>query len=271
VAPGLYFQLAWAADRLNRGYYLWRVNGLPVWNLADGSSVPIDPTINAGTAAIQGFFALFHDRQAWEKAVTENGFFATYNALFGNPFQNAFEPLIPPDLTQPAMQLPFEAKKTWSFTGGPHGGWGNGSAWAALDFAPPGKALGCVQSNAWVVAAADGPICGIGAVVLTWTRRAGTVAGVCSTCISKATSGWSRKHSWPATASATPRAKAATPRAHIYTSPGGITANGSLPISFVLDGWVSMGQGSEYDGYLIKNGKTVEAWEGRDPINAIRR
>jgi hypothetical protein len=48
-----------------------------------------------------------------------------------------------------------------------------------------------------------------------------------------------------------------------------ITADQGLP--FVLDGWVSMGQGSEYDGYLIKNGKTVEAWEGRDPINAIRR
>jgi murein DD-endopeptidase MepM/ murein hydrolase activator NlpD len=275
---GLYFQLAWAADRLNRGYYLWRVNGVPVWNLADGSSIPIDPTINAGTAAIQGFFALFHDRQAWEQAVTENGFFATYNALFGNPFQYAVEPLIPPDLTQPAMQLPFEPKKTWAFTGGPHGGWGGGSAWAALDFAPPGKALGCVQSDAWVVAVADGPIVrsGIGAVVQDldgdgleqtgWSMlymhiesRERVEAG--TTLVAGDRIGHPSCEGGVSTGT----------HLHLARRYNGewISADQGLP--FVLDGWVSMGQGSEYDGYLIKNGKTVEAWEGRDPINAIRR
>ena len=65
------------------------------------------------------------------------------------------------------MQLPFEKDNVWSFTGGPHGGWGDGSAWAAIDFAPPGDALGCVQSDAWVVAVADGTIVrsGNGAVI----------------------------------------------------------------------------------------------------------
>ena len=56
------------------------------------------------------------------------------------------------------MQLPFEKGTTWSFTGGPHGGWDSGSAWAALDFAPPGEPAGCVSSDAWVVAVADGLI-----------------------------------------------------------------------------------------------------------------
>ena len=55
------------------------------------------------------------------------------------------------------MQLPFEDGVEWSFSGGPHGGWGNGAAWAALDFAPPGD-LDCVPNDEWVVAMADGLI-----------------------------------------------------------------------------------------------------------------
>ncbi len=87
--------------------------------------------------------------------------------LFGYPFDLSVDPLLPPDLEQPLLQLPFEPGKAWAFTGGPHGGWADGSAWAALDFAPPGDALGCVSTNDWVVAMADGPIVrtGNGAVV----------------------------------------------------------------------------------------------------------
>ena len=51
--------------------------------------------------------------------------------------------MIPEGLTQPELQLPFEVGDVWSYTSGPHGGWDSGSAWAALDFAPPGEALGC--------------------------------------------------------------------------------------------------------------------------------
>ncbi len=54
---GLYRQLAWAADNLNLGYYLWRVNGVASWILPDGNVVPISATINAGTAGVQNMFA----------------------------------------------------------------------------------------------------------------------------------------------------------------------------------------------------------------------
>ena len=37
---GLYHQLIWAADNLNRGYYLWRVNGISSWVLLDEKVVP---------------------------------------------------------------------------------------------------------------------------------------------------------------------------------------------------------------------------------------
>jgi hypothetical protein len=55
---GLYRQLAWAANELNRGYYLWRANAVGTWVLNDGTVIPIDPTINAGTAAVHRFFRL---------------------------------------------------------------------------------------------------------------------------------------------------------------------------------------------------------------------
>ncbi|HZD56841.1 MAG TPA: LysM peptidoglycan-binding domain-containing protein, partial [Anaerolineales bacterium] len=124
---GLYNQLAWAADNLNRGYYLWRVNGLPAWILIDGTVSLIAPTINAGTAGVQHLFSQLYDYAGWQAAVSEKGLFATYNALFGYPFDYAIEPLVPPDLDQPVMQMPFESGQTWAFTGGPHGGWGSGS------------------------------------------------------------------------------------------------------------------------------------------------
>ncbi|MEN6524529.1 MAG: hypothetical protein ABFD14_12480, partial [Anaerolineaceae bacterium] len=48
-----------------------------------------------------------------------------------------------------------------------------------------------------------------------------------------------------------------------------IPADQSIP--FVLDGWVSQGTGIEYNGYLVKNEKVVEAWDSRKPENQIQR
>ena len=113
--------------------------------LADGSIVPIDPTINAGTAAVQHLYALLYDRaDLGESRLHRKGCSPSTTPCSVTPSITPIEPLVPPDLLQPSMQLPFEPGATWSFTGGPHGGWGDGSAWAALDFAPAGEALGCV-------------------------------------------------------------------------------------------------------------------------------
>ncbi len=278
LRKGLYRQLAWIANNLNRGYYLWKAGGIGSWLLSDGSSVPIDPTINAGTAAVQQLYALLDDRKTWEKAVSPEGLFATYNALFGYPFDYAFEPLVPRDLLQPAMQLPFDPGKVWSFTGGPHAAWGDGAAWAALDFAPPGKAMGCVASEDWVVAVADGLILRTGAgeviqdldgdgleqtgwVVLymhidTKDRvqprtyvKAGEHIGhpSCEGGVSNGT------------------------HTHIARRYNGewIPADQDLP--FNLDGWISSGTGNEYDGYLNRGGKKVEAYAGNSDINQIQR
>jgi murein DD-endopeptidase MepM/ murein hydrolase activator NlpD len=275
---GLYQQLAWAANVLNRGYYLWKVNGVGSWVLADGSVVAIDPTINAGTAAVQGLFATLYDRSGWDQAVSESGLHKTFFEQFGYPFDYAVEPLLPTALIQPEMQLPIEPGQVWAFTGGPHGGWGSGSAWAALDFAPPGEALGCVQSDAWVVAVADGPIVrsGGGAVVQDLDGDG------------KEQTGWTVLYMHIETrdrVSDDTYLRAGERIGH-PSCEGGFSSGTHLHLArryngewvpadqqtpFILDGWTSQGAGIEYDGYLVRDGKTIEAWEGYYPENQIQR
>jgi len=74
---GLYHQVAWAANVLNQGFYLWRANAVGTWVLGDGSVVPIDPTINAGTAGVQNMFSILDDRTEWDSDVSINGLFKT--------------------------------------------------------------------------------------------------------------------------------------------------------------------------------------------------
>ena len=155
---GLYKQLSWAANQLNTGYYGWRQRGLWVVLLADGTRVAYAPTLNAGTAAVQNLLARTRGWTEWQYAVSYWGFPKTYQSLFGDPFQYAVEPLIPPDLAQPELTFPWAPGEAWYYTGGPHGGWASGSAWAALDFATGDIGLGCYLSEAWARAAADGVI-----------------------------------------------------------------------------------------------------------------
>ena len=275
---GLYRQLFWAANELNRGYYRWRASAVGTWVLADGSVVAIDPTINAGTAGVQHLFAQLYDLTGWQKVVSPYGFIETYEAFFGYPFDLAYEPLLPPDLKQPPMQLPFEPLKTWAFTGGPHGSWGDGAAWGALDFAPPGDALGCVLSPEWVVAVADGLIVRAenGAVIqdLDGDGLEQTGWDVLYMHIDSrdrvAASTYLRAGERIGHPSCEGGVSTGT-HLHLARKYNGewIPADGSLP--FVLDGWVSSGTGVPYDGYLRRDGQVIEAWNGRSDGNEIHR
>ncbi len=156
---GLFQQLSWAAVRLNGGYYGWKYGNRTTMRLDDGMRVAVAPTLNPGTAGVQNCLAeLAQNQEAWLALIGPEGFPATYNRLFGNPFAYAVEPLIPPDLAQPALRLPWEGGETWYLTGGPHEGWGIGSAWAAVDFVPGERMLGCTPSASWATAAAAGKV-----------------------------------------------------------------------------------------------------------------
>ncbi|HDQ73620.1 MAG TPA: LysM peptidoglycan-binding domain-containing protein [Chloroflexi bacterium] len=156
---GLFQQLSWAAVRLNSGYYGWKRGDRTTMRLGDGARIAVAPTLNPGTAGVQNCLAeLAQDRDEWLAMVGPEGFPATYARLFGNPFAYAVEPLVPPDLVQPEMRLPWEGGETWYLTGGPHGGWGTGSAQAALDFVPGSKMLGCRPAQEWITAVAAGVV-----------------------------------------------------------------------------------------------------------------
>jgi LasA protease len=276
---GLYRQLAWTANNLNRGYYLWRVNGISTLPLSDGTNVPMSPNINAGTAALQYFLSQFNTRGVWDLDVSEFGFFLTYNLLFGYPFDFEIASLLPPNLSQPPMQLPIDRGTTWSFTGGPHGGWDVGSAWAALDFAPPGEGGGCDPAAEWVVAVADGLIVRAenGAVIQDLDNDGYEQTGWTVLYMHIATNGRVEPNMYVYAGQhiGHPSCEGGVSNAthlHLARRYNGewIPADGNLP--FNLDGWISNGNGVEYDGYLTKGSTVIEAWEGvHEGLNQVSR
>ncbi|MCX6024859.1 MAG: LysM peptidoglycan-binding domain-containing protein [Chloroflexi bacterium] len=154
---GLTGQLYWASEMLNDGYYGWRDGSLHQIVLADGRVTRPDPWQNAGTVAVQYLLAQWFGQEEFDKAAGAQGFILTYQALFGDPFVNG-QALIPGDLTQPELALPFEPGKVWAYTGGPHPTWGDSLPWGALDFAPPSTVTGCISSPEWVVAVGEGVV-----------------------------------------------------------------------------------------------------------------
>lgn len=275
---GLYRQLAWTANQLNRGYYLWKIGAISYINLADGGLVMFSPTINAGTAAVQYMLGLKSTPSDWQTAVSEKGIYKTYTHFFGIPFDLGIEPLIPSSLAQPELILPFEEGSVWSFTSGPHAGWGNGSAWAALDFAPPGEAFGCVQSNAWVVAAADGYIVrsADGAVVqdLDGDRLEQTGWTILYMHIETreriAAGTWVKAGDRIGHPSCEGGVSNGT-HLHLARRYNGEWISSDTNLPFILSGWVSAGDGDEYNGTLNRNGQIVYSWDGRVADNQIQR
>jgi LasA protease len=275
---GLYHQLSWAAGELSRGYYLWQVHGIGLWILKDGSTYAPSPVINAGTAGVQELFAELYGKGDWERAISAEGLYQTYTSLFGDAFDNAFDALLPPELEQPQMQLPFEPGVVWAFTGGPHGGWSSETGWAALDFAPPADDIGCQPSNDWVTAVADGLIVfsqdgaviqdldGDGYWQTGWSVLYMHVEGRDRVGIGSMLQAGERI-GHPSCEGGISTGT----HVHVARRYNGvwISADGNLP--FVLDDWVSTGAGIEYEGTLQKGAKILTAFSGRNPENEIVR
>jgi len=116
-----------------------------------------DPWQNAATVSLHNFFNALLEPDEFALAVSPEGLARTYRDLFGDPWQS-FQPHLPGSLLQPAFLLPFEPGDVWALTGGPHAAWGSGVPLAALDFAPPSKTAGCVYSDRWATAVADGVV-----------------------------------------------------------------------------------------------------------------
>ncbi len=288
---GLYRQLTWAADRLNTGYYGWRYRDLQVLQFAEGERLLYHPDLNAGTVGVQYFLSRDSTYASWQTQIQVDGFFAVYTALFGDPFAADTSNLIPETLTQPEMTLPFAPGEVWFYTGGPHGGWGQGSAWSAVDFAPPDERVAgqpaCYTSEYPVRAIAPGTIVRSedGAVVLDLDGDGNE------------TTGWTVLYLHIASAGRVPLgARVETGDVIGYAScEGGFSTathlhiarryNGewipaychycddgrSVAPAFTMSDWTVVGfENQEYQGIIVRDGEQRQAEQGRqNPINRV--
>jgi murein DD-endopeptidase MepM/ murein hydrolase activator NlpD len=276
---GLYQQLGWAADQLNLGYYGRSEGGISSFEIGDtGQTIQFAPDINHGTAGIQMLFARFPSIsiEAWSQAVGPAGFFATYQRLFGNPFAYAVEPLWPAALVLPELALPWAAGETWYYTGGPHGGWASGSAWAAIDFAPPDNILGCYTSESWVRSMSDGLVVrsGHGAVVvdLDGDGYAGTGWAITYMHLEtrdRVAPGTTVRPGDPLGHPSCEGGYSNGTHVHITRTFNGRWVSADGPYPYQMGGWLSQGLGQEYNGLLVNGAIVKEAYEGRVEGNAI--
>ncbi|NQS91473.1 MAG: hypothetical protein HQ574_03605 [Chloroflexi bacterium] len=161
---GLVNQLRWAVNQLSIGYYGWREGRLTEillensQNSSRSVTARIEPSLNAGTVALQYFFSQIYDSEEWIQALDDDtGFITTYEEMFGSPENRTqYEPLFSHNLIQPSLELPFLKGVIWNYTGGPHGAWEREGSWSAVDFAPSGFRGECSNSYAYVTASAPG-------------------------------------------------------------------------------------------------------------------
>jgi murein DD-endopeptidase MepM/ murein hydrolase activator NlpD len=264
--------MMWAVQVLAEGYYGWRAGTFTELIFADGRTLRLNPELNAGTVAIQYYFAQRYknDFNRWAMAIDPNvGFPATYTQMFGDPAQRAslVDPLFPPGMTQPKLTLPFVPGQIWAFTGGPHSAWElHGGALAALDFAPSSDATGCLESSSWVVAPAPGLVTrsGNGVVALDLDGDGHEQTGWVIVFLHIATKGrvpvgtFLNQDDLIGHPSCEGGVATGT-HVHITRKFNGewVLADGPLPFNF--DGWIAHGGALPYKGTLTRGDQTVSA------------
>jgi LasA protease len=266
---GLYFQLSWAVQQLNIGYYGWRGGTLTDLTFPDGKKLRLAPDLNAGTVALLYLFSRLYTQPQWAGVLYgPDGLMTQYENMFGNPWLRAqtVEPLFPATLTQPSLELPFLPDRTWSLTGGPHSAWGPDGATAALDFAPSSDKHGCYESTEWVTAVAAG--------LVVRSKNAQVVLDLDGDGYEQ--TGWAILYMHVATKDRVPEGTWVSlndPIGH-PSCEGGVTTgththiarkyNGEWilcdgPMPFVLSGWQAHAGAGLYKGSLTKDGQTVYA------------
>lgn len=287
---GLYKQLSWAANQLNMGYYGWKYRAWSTLELSDGVRMRYSPGLNAATVGIQYFLSQNTSYASWLAAVSENGFYKTYSQYFGDPFSGSMTEPVPPELSPPVLTLPFLQGQTWFFTGGPHGGWGSGSAWAAIDFAPPDDrpddSSPCFISENWGTAVASGVIARSedGSVILDLDMDRDESTGWTILYLHMASEGRVSVGTvvQPGDSIGKPSCEGGFSNAthlHIARRYNGewipvdcdnCASNRSFP-AFVMAGWTIHGlPNQEYQGYMVNGAEQRTAEQGRlTPINRV--
>ncbi len=266
---GLLRQLKLAVNHLSVGYYGWREGRLNEIQFKDGATARLEPDLNAGTVALLYYFAQFHNSQDWLHVVNpEVGFPAVYEQMFGNPWMraNSVEPLFPPGIRQPKMELPFMYNQVWAYTGGPHGAWERDGSWAAVDFSPARTESGCVESTAYVTASAAGLVVrsGNGVVVVDLDGDGFEQTGWAIVYLHIETKDRVAKGQWVETGDllghpSCEGGRATGTHVHLTRKYNGewMAADGAIPL--ILTGWRGHAGSAPYKGTLTRDGETVTA------------
>jgi LasA protease len=267
---GLYLELSVVAKELNIGYYGWRQGTLTELTFPNDSHVRFSPSLNAGSVALQTLTSKFYrQQQDWLAALYGvHGFLGIYHEMFADPWQAAaqVEPLFPPALAQPTLELPFSPGELWSLTSGPHIAWRTGTPRGALDFAPITGEPHCAVSIAWVTASAPGLVLRTkdGTVVLDLDGDGLEQTGWVLVYMHIAEQDRVSPGTWVDTNSplghpSCEGGQATGTHVHLARKYNGewLAADGPLP--FVLSGWVAHVGELPYEGTLEKNGQVVSA------------
>lgn len=288
---GLYRQLSWLANELNRGYYGSKYEDWQVLEFNDGARLTYAQELNAATVALQYFLALNNEYARWQRDTSVEGFSAVYSRLFGDALLNAPAASVPAldGISQPELTLPFASGEVWFFTGGAHGGWGSGSAWSSVDFAPPDERTDnrlCYASETWATAVADGVIARSenGTVVLDLDGDGNEATGWVIFYLHLAADERVQTGQRVSRGDRIGRPSceggfSTATHLHIGRKYNGewipvqcFACAGDDPVPpFVMGGWRVVGlRGQEYQGYLVNGGERRVAEQGRiSPINRV--
>ncbi|MBI3175551.1 MAG: LysM peptidoglycan-binding domain-containing protein [Chloroflexi bacterium] len=273
-----YLQLVWAANTLNNGYYGWREGNLLEFELTDGTLTRPDPWQNAASVALQYYFSHIYAGQQFLSATGPDGLLRTYTELFGDPWAVQFE-LIPGSLKQPDLLLPFPPGRPWSYTGGPHTGWGTGLPFVAVDFAPPSEFSGCfkVEPEQFSVAMADGLVVrsSIDGLALDLDKdgdeRTGWVIYYLHLAQEgRAPLGKELRAGDPIGYPSCQGGHVTGTHVHIARKYNGEWILADSPLAFNMEGWIAHSGSVAYQGTLTRGNATVTACECGDAGTAIK-
>jgi murein DD-endopeptidase MepM/ murein hydrolase activator NlpD len=227
----------------------------------------LDPWQNPATVSLHNYFnQLLVDDGEFGRAISPDGFAATYQELFGDPWL-ADQPHIPGSLTQPEFNMPFERGETWAFTGGSHSPWGVGEPLAALDFAPPDiRAGSCQPSSHPATAVAAGTVARseTGVVVLDLDgdgdERTGWVVFYLHLANEKRAEVGDvleagQRVGYPSCVGGTSTGT----HIHIARKYNGEWVQAEGALAFNLEGWLAFNGSEQYQGTLVKEGQVVRA------------
>jgi len=274
----MYLQLVGAANTLNDGYYKWRIGTLTEFELKDGSIVRPDPWQNAASVALQYYFAQMLAADDYHRAVSPEGLLVTYSDLFDDPWTDPVEHM-PGSLQQPELRLPFPPYQFWSYTGGPHTGWGLGQPYTALDFAPPTDKSGCftVEEQYYSIAMADGIVArsDFGLIALDLDgdgdERTGWVIVYLHVATKgRAPTGRSVRAGEPIGYPSCEGGRVTGTHIHVSRKYNGEWIPADGPLAFNMEGWLARNGPYVYAGTLVKGSLTVTACECSDLYSRIR-